>query len=152
MAARSLSAVGALGVVVALSLSGCALTSQVTTGKAYAASDGIGVTVDGVVAQNLLLITSGAGEKAALIGSLYNDTGAPVTVEVTVEKGAASFMIPAMSTVKLGLADGDEGLITMSTVAPGLTSQIMISVDNGASTTKPLPVLDATLPEYSGVL
>ena len=152
MAARSLSAVGALGVVVALSISGCALTSQVTTGKPYDASDGIGVTVDGVVGQNLLLITSGAGEKAALVGSFYNDTGEAVTVEVTVDKKAASFTIPAMSTVKLGLAAGDEELITTSTVAPGLTSSVMISVDKGASTTKPLPVLDGTLPEYSGIL
>ncbi len=152
MAARSMSTIGALGVVVALSLSGCALTAQVTTGKPYAASDGIGGTVDGVVAQNLLLITSGAGEKAALVGSLYNDTGVPVTVEVTVEKDTASFTIPSMSAITLGLADGQEELITTSTVAPGLTSQVKISVDKGASTTKPVPVLDGTLPEYKRIL
>ena len=152
VAARSLSALGALGVVVALSLSGCALTSQVTTGKPYAASDGVGGTVDGVVAQNLLLITSGAGAKAALVGSLYNETGAAVTVEVTVEKGKASLRIPSMSTVTLGLADGDSDLITTSTVAPGRTSQVTISVNKGAPTSKPLPVLDGTLPEYAGIV
>lgn len=152
MAARPFLAVGALGVAVALSISGCALTSQVTTGKPYAASDGIGGTVDGVVAQNLLLISSGEGEKAALVGSLYNETDADVTVELTVEEDAATFTIPARSTVKMGLADGDEELVTTSTVAPGLTSHIAISVDKGASRTKPLPVLDGTLPEYSGIL
>ena len=152
MVARSLSAVGALGVFVALSLSGCALTAQVTTAKPYAASDGVGGTVDGVVTQNLLLITSGAGEKAALVGALYNDTTDPVTVEVTVEKDTASFTIPAMSAITLGLADGNEELITTSTVAPGFTSKVMISVDKGASATKPVPVLDGTLPEYAGIV
>ena len=39
-----------------------------------------------------------------------------------------------------------------STVAPGLTSQITISVNKGDSSTEPLPVLDGTLPAYQGVL
>lgn len=152
MAARSLSAIGALGVALALALSGCSLTAQITTDKPYAASDGVGGTVDGVVVQNFLLITSGAGESAALVGSLYNDTDAPVTVAVTVESDTASFTIPSMSTVNLGLADGDEELITTSTVAPGLNSQVKIAVGKGASTTKPLPVLDGTLPQYKVIL
>lgn len=152
MAARSLSAIGALGVVLALSVSGCALTAHITTDKPYAASDGIGGDVDGVVAQNLLLITSGADESAALVGSLYNGTDTPVTVDVTVESDTTSFTIPSMSTVNLGLADGDEELITTSTVAPGLTSQVTIAVGKNAPTTKPLPVLDGTLPQYSGIL
>ena len=32
-------------------------------------------TVDGVVAQNMLLITAGVGDKAALVGSFYNRNG-----------------------------------------------------------------------------
>lgn len=152
MAARSLSAVGALGVLVALSLSGCALTAQITTGKPYAASDGTEGTVDGVVAQNMLLITAGAGDKAVLVGSFYNQTGAPVTVELTVEQTNASFTIPSKSTVNVGVAAGDTELITTSTIAPGLTSQVTISVDKSAASTKPLPVMDGTLPEYKGIL
>ncbi|NYI40539.1 hypothetical protein [Demequina lutea] len=152
MATRSLSAVGALGALVALSLSGCALTAQITTGKPYAASDGTGGTVDGVVAQNLLLITAGVGDKAALVGSFYNETAAPVSVDVTVEDGKASFTIPSKSTVSVGVAAGEQELIATSTVAPGLTSQITISVDKSASSSKPLPVLDGTLPEYKGIL
>ncbi len=152
MAARPLSAIGALGVVLALSLSGCSLTAQITTDKPYAASDGIGGNVDGVVVQNFLLITSAVGEDAALTGSLYNDTDAPVTVEVSVEDGTASFTIPANSTVNLGLADGDEELITTTTIAPGFTSQVKITVGKGGSSTKPLPVLDGTLPQYRATL
>lgn len=136
----------------ALSLSGCSFAAPITTNDAYAPSDGVGGIIDGVVVQNLLLITSAAGEDAALIGSVYNDTDAPVTVEMSVEDGTVSFTIPAMSTVKLGLADGDEELITTSTIAPGLTSQVTIVIDKSASRTKPLPVLDGTLPEYGATL
>jgi hypothetical protein len=152
VATRSLFAVGALGVFVALSLSGCALTAQITTGMPYAASDGTAGTVDGVVAQNMLLITAGTGDKAALVGSFYNETGAPVTVELTVEQANTSFTIPSKSTVNVGLAAGDTKLITTSTIAPGLTSRITISVDKTAASTKPLPVMDGTLPEYKGLL
>ena len=152
MPSRSLSAVGALGVLVALSLSGCALTAQITTGKPYAASDGTGGTVDGVVAQNMMLITAGAGDKAALVGSFYNQTGTPVTVELKIEHANVSFTIPSKSTVNVGVAAGDTELITTSTVAPGLTSQITISVDKSAASTEPLPVMDGTLPEYKGIL
>ena len=128
------------------------MVAQNTTGEPYAASDGVGGIIDGVVVQNLLLITSAVGEDAALIGSLYNDTETPVAVEMTVEDDTVSFTIPAMSTVTLGLADGDEELITTTTIAPGLTSQVTITLDKSASRTKPLPVLDGTLPEYRATL
>jgi hypothetical protein len=147
-----LSAVGALGALVALSLSGCALTAQIETGNKYDASDGTGATINGVIAQNMLLITSGVDQKAALVGSFYNETGSPVTVELTVEKSNSSFTIPSMSTVNVGVAAGDKELITTSSVAPGLTSHITISVDKGDSSTKPLPVLDGTLAPYKGIL
>ena len=157
MTARSLSAASALGAVLALSilalsLSGCALTAQVTTGKPYSPSDGIDATVSSVVAQNLLLVTTGEGEPAALLGALYNDSGDAVTVQVTVAQQNVSFTIPAKSTVILGLADGNQEFITESPVAPGLTADVTITVANRASSTKPLPVLDGTLPEYQGVL
>lgn len=152
MAPRTLPAIGALAVTLALTLSGCAFTSQVTTGKAYAASDGIGATVDGVVAQNLLLITAGADDNAVLVGALYNSTEVPVSVDVAVEQGMATVTIPAMSTATLGLDEADTELVTTTTIAPGHTSQVTITVNDGASTTKPLPVLDGTLPEYDGVL
>jgi len=152
VAPRSSSAVGALGVLVALSLSGCALTAQITTGLPYSASDGTGATVDGVVAQNMLLVTAGAGDKAALVGSFYNETGAPVTVVLTVEQTKATFIIPSKSTVNVGVGTGDTKLITTTTVAPGLTSDITINVDRAASSTKPVPVMDGTLPSYKEVL
>ncbi len=152
MAARSLSAVGALGALVALSLSGCALTAQIQTGNKYDASDGTGATVNGVIAQNMLLFTSGVDKKAALVGSFYNETGAPVSVELTVEDSNSEFTIPSMSTVKVGVAPGERKLITTSKVAPGFTTNITISVNKGDSSTKPLPVLDGTLPAYQGIL
>lgn len=152
MAARSVSALGALGVAIALSLSGCSLAAQVTTNQPYDASDGTGGNVGSVLAQNLLLITSGEGEPAALIGSLYNDSNESVDVRVTVAEHEESFSIPAMSSVTLGLADGNQNFVTDAPVAPGRNSQVSISVDGDAQTTKPLPVLDGTLPEYQRVV
>jgi len=150
--ARSLSAVGAIGAVLVLSLSGCSLTAQVTTGKHYSPSDGTNATVSSVVVQNLLLVTTGEGEPAALVGALYNDSEDAVTVQVTVAQEDVSFAIPAMSTVTLGLADGNQEFITDAPVAPGLTSSVTITVADEASSTKPLLVLDGTLPEYQGIL
>ncbi len=152
MAPRSLSATGALGAVLIMVLSGCSLTADVTTGKAYNASDGISGTVSNVTAQNLLLITTGEGEPAVLVGALYNGSDVEVTVQVSVALDQASFTIPAMSTVTLGLAEGNQEFIIDAPVAPGLNSEVTIAVADEASSTKPLPVLDGTLPEYQGVL
>jgi hypothetical protein len=126
--------------------------AQTTTGKPYDASDGTGGTVGSVLAQNLLLITSGEGQPAALIGSLYNDSNASIEVQVTVADHEESFTIPAMSTVTLGLDDGDQDFVTDAPVAPGRNAEVSIAVEGNGSSTKPLPVLDGTLPEYQSVI
>jgi hypothetical protein len=75
----------AAGVValVGVALTGCSATNQITTAKAYSASDGVRAELGDVTAENLLVLTSAKGAPAALQGALTNRGTAAVTVSLT---------------------------------------------------------------------
>ena len=136
----------------ALSLAGCALTANITTSLDYSASDGAAVVVGDVRAQNLLLVTAGEGEPAALTGTLYNDGDAPVSITVTVGSTADTYAIEPMDSVQVGPGVGAEAFITTAPFAPGLLASATLTVENSAAGTTPVPIVDGTLPEYQTVL
>lgn len=150
MHSRAKVAAVALGAM--LSLSSCALTASITTSNAYDASDGTGTVVGDVSAQNLLLVTTAEGDPAALLGYLYNNNDATVTVDVTVGTTVQTYTIAPMGSVQLGLGDGSEAFITTSPANPGLVGNYTVSVADVAVATGTLPIVDGTLPEYQPVL
>lgn len=150
MHARATVAAIALGA--ALSLSGCALTADITTSQAYDPSDGSGVVVGDVTTQNLLLVTSGVGEPSVLIGTLYNGGNDDATVTVAVAGTAAEVTIDPMSSVTLGLGDDATAIVVAAPAAPGSLATVSVSVTQQASQALPVPVVDGTLEEYQAVL
>jgi hypothetical protein len=108
--------------------------------------------VGDISSENFLLITSGKGEPAALIGTLYNSGSEAETVQVSVGTDDVLVRVPAMGTATFGLGEGQEALVTTSPVMPGLLAEVSIQPQGAAAAEKPLPVMDGTLPEYDAVL
>lgn len=139
-----------LALAVVLVLSGCSFAANITTMKPYAPSDGVRAEVGGVHAQNLVIVIPEEGDEAALIGSLTNETDAPVGVELTqVEGGAsASVRVDANSTVRLGTDHERTLAVAVDSVRAGGLAEVRVAVTGADAVTVIVPVVDGTLPEY----
>lgn len=145
--------------VAGLAVAGMAVAacSPILTQKPYNASDGAAVTVGKVAGLNLLLVSEGKGEPGALRGGLTNRGDEDRTVTLTFE-GAPEVVVPvaAHQTVLFQGTDRteDDGLVQKDVVvatvsaAPGGSVTTTFATEDG-SASLPVPVLDATLPEYA---
>lgn len=135
----------------ALTLAGCSATNPITTAESYNVVDGVQVDVgSSVAARSLLVLTAGEGEVGAMAGALTN--AGREDVEVTVEPDGADAVtidVPARGTVLLGGEDGEEIALERVAAAPGALLTVTLSTPDGGSSAVQVPVLDATLPEYS---
>jgi hypothetical protein len=135
-----------------VTLAGCSGGSPLTALKPYAASDGLHASVGDIRGLNLLVLTRGAGERAALTGTLDNIGDASATVRITVAGEAFDVVVPAGESVTLALSEGDVPIVLDDApAAPGLVANVTLA-SGGASREAPVPVLDGTLPEYGLVL
>ena len=135
-----------------VSLAACSGGSPLTALKPYAASDGLHASVGDIRALNLLLLTRGADEPAALTGTIDNTGEASESVRITVAGESFDVVIPAGGSVKLALGAGDTPIVVKAApAAPGLVAAVTIAT-GGTSLEVPVPVLDGTLPEYGEVL
>lgn len=139
--------------LVGAALAGCSATNPITTQEPYAASDGVRVTLGDLTAENLLVLTSGAGEPASLQGALSSDAAEAVEVTFALEDGTevGAVEVGAGDGVLLGGTDGEQLLFTSADV-PGATTDVTITTAAGGSETIAVPVLDGTLPEYADLV
>ncbi|MGP7960141.1 hypothetical protein ACTVCO_04925 [Sanguibacter sp. A247] len=139
------------GAAAALSLAvvaGLAACSPLTTDLPYAASDGIRVDVaPGVIVQNLLVIAADKGAPGAIQAGLVNNSATDITVAIGVER----FDVAAGTTTVVGGPSGTPSLITSVSVAPGAVLPLAVGTPESA-TEVPVPVLDATHPEYAALV
>lgn len=151
---RALKAIAAvlLGVG-ALSVSACA---PIMTGTAYAPSDGArAVLGDELTVENLLVLTSGEGEPALVVGGVTNRDGEgsdvtftfgdSLTTTVTVAPNATVLLDPAN-------ADGQTMTLDASPVPPGAVLPVTIATPTSGTTTVQVTVLDGALPPYDEYL
>lgn len=138
-------------VVLAVALSGCSATNQITTQVQYDASDGIGATLGQVSAQNLLLVAAGADQPGAVQGALSNRGERAEVVTLSVGESDAEVEVGPGATVLLGGENGEQVLLAAPD-APGATTDLTISTAAGGSQSLRVPVLDGTLPEYTGLV
>ncbi|WP_084075160.1 hypothetical protein [Demequina sp. NBRC 110052] len=138
--------------VLALALTGCSFAADITTSDPYAASDGIQVDLDGVKAENLLVISSAEGEPAALIGSFINTSSEDATLTVTLGSDQTAFEVAAGEVVALGTGEGQTEVVGTSPAAPGLIAQITIDAPRTGAQSVDVPVMDGTLEEYAPIL
>ena len=139
--------------LVGAGLAGCSATNPITTQKPYAASDGVRVTLGDLTAENLLILTSGAGEAAGLQGAVSNDGAEALEVTFALEDGTeiGSVEVSPGDAVLLGGTDAEQ-LVFESADVPGATSAVTVSTATGGSETLPVPVLDGTLSEYADLV
>lgn len=140
-----------LPAVLALGLTGCSATNELTTIGAYDASDGVSGTAGDVRAGNLVLVSAGEGEPGRLIGFLTNDAAQDTQASLSLAEGGAPVAVElgASETVQLGDMEGDGVLFESVPVIPGAMADVVLESPLGGSTTIPVPVLDGTLPEYA---
>ncbi|MGW6130081.1 hypothetical protein ACWFNE_08660 [Cellulomonas sp. NPDC055163] len=136
--------------LVGAGLAGCSATNPITTQRPYAASDGVRATLGDLTAENLLVLTSGAGEPASLQGAVSNDGAEALEVTFALEDGTevGTVEVGPGDGVLLGGTDGEQLLFT-SVDVPGATTDVTITTATGGSETIAVPVLDGTLPEYA---
>lgn len=139
--------------LVGAGLAGCSATNPITTQEPYAASDGVRVTLGDLTAENLLILTSGAGEAASLQGAVSNDGADALEVTFALEDGTevGSVEVAAGDGVLLGGTEGEE-LLFASADVPGATTAVTISTTVAGTQTIEVPVLDGTLPEYEDLV
>lgn len=139
---------GALIAAAALSMSGCALMTPITTQGPYAASDGVRVEVtDAVWVENLLLLTADEDQPALLIGVVANHSKTEsAEYELLTADGAAvaSGRLAADSFDNLNL---DPVQVDGIDTVPGSTAVVVVRAGS-ESTSVTVPVLDGTLDEY----
>ena len=141
----------AAGVVAlaALALTGCSATNEITTAKAYSASDGVRAELGDVTAENLIVLTTAKGAPAALQGAFTNRGTTAVTVSLT--DGTAAIGTVRVDPATTVLVGGDAGkkITFAASDAPGGVTPLTLATGSGGSLTVSVPVLDGTLPEYA---
>lgn len=155
----SRAAAAGLVAAAALALTGCSATNPITTLGAYDASDGAGISVGTLHAQNLLVVTAGEGEPGVLSGALANRSSDDEDVTLTVSGGEpVELSVRAGGTVLLGATDAPAGFETFDVAvasvdaAPGALTTVTLRTTGGGTAELRVPVLDATLPEYAPLL
>lgn len=135
----------------ALLLAGCSFNADVTTAKPYAASDGIAVTVSGVTVQNLMVVSTGAGEQAVVLGSFTNTGTADAVVQLQSASSSPTVDVPAGTTVRLGAGEAETTVLLTSKAEPGGLEPMYVGVTGADSVRVDVPIMDGTLPEYQDV-
>ncbi|TRW43230.1 hypothetical protein [Georgenia yuyongxinii] len=146
------SAIAATMLGAALVLAGCSVANPITTQMAYAPSDGIRVEVaDGVVVENLMVLTESKGGEGHVVGAVVNRSkeNALVTLILGEGGGGVPVRVPAGGTADL-LADG----VTVASVgvAPGAVLPSTVGAEGAGQVSVDVPVLDGTIPPYDEVL
>ncbi|WP_129339061.1 hypothetical protein [Cellulomonas endophytica] len=152
-ASRPRMRLGGVLVVACVALAGCTTTNPVTSNEIYDASDGVGANVGEARATNLLVVTAAEGAPGVLVGAVTNDGREDVELTVGLPgEGGEDFRLGAGETVFFGGSGEDPVPLSSVGAAPGATVEVELSSPTGGSTTVPVPVLDGTLPEYSGLV
>ena len=152
--ALALRLVGAgLAGLVALTVSGCSATNEVTTNTPYALSDGVRATLGPVVADNLMVISSAKGEPGVVSGALTNTGTQTVQVTLTAagQTTGSTLRVDAGGTVYLGTGTdlGENVPVASVDAAPGQVVALTLAAPSAGTTTVQVPVLDGTLPQYA---
>lgn len=149
---KSSVAAGAAASLAALALAGCSYVNPITTHENYAASDGTQLIVGDVEALNLIVITTGVGEPATLVGAVQNDSAEDIDLQISFDGETTSQLtVPAQDQVRLG-PDADATVSGTAPVQPGLLAEVTLVSEVEGAYTIDVPVMDGTLPEYAPIV
>ena len=135
----------------ALTMSGCAFASPVSTQLEYAPSDGARVVLSQggseVRVENAMILTAGEGEPAQLFGMVANDSAEDATISIQIQDAVNEIDVPAGGTADLSTEVDPYDDVS---VQPGATVEAEFTYDGVV--THHIPVLDGTLAPYDEYL
>ena len=143
----------ALGALVVLGTSGCAMLAPQSTTIQYSASDGMNVpSASGPIAvRNALIVANEDGSEGNLVAAIVNPGDDPEVLNMQVGEGSSAIpltvRVPAGDTKSLGDGDTEPLLIENLDTMPGATVSVYFQSGDGEGVRVDIPVLDGTL-EY----
>lgn len=145
-----------LAAALTVGITACSLGSPQLP-QTYDPSDGIGADIGDLDVRNALLVTTD-GTRASLVVSVINQTTTQQALTVqykstssTAAAGRASvnLTVPASSTVTYGFKTSDQVVLEGIDTQPGALFPVYFQSGNAEGSELGVPVLDATLSEYS---
>ena len=138
----------ALGALVLLGTTGCAMLSTQATTLPYSPADGVNVPDSGpVLVRNALFVTDESGKDANFIAAIINDTEDSQTLHIEIgEKSPIkkTVRVPANTTVSLGVTD-DPLLVEGLYVEAGADVMVYFQSGDAEGVQIAVPVLNGAL-------
>ncbi len=139
----------ALLAATALLLGGCSRANEVAT---QASSDGLRAELGGLLLSNLMVLAAGEGRPGAVLGAVANHGQGPAMVSIGLPgRTGERIEVAQDETVLLGPEDNRIRLEDMPE-PPGAVVELRIVSDRDGELTRRVPVLDATLDHYEGLV
>ncbi len=136
----------ALAAAVLLGATGCNMIAPQATTIPYSPADGVNVPDSGPLkVRNALFVSNEAGTSANFIAAIINDTDAPSALMVGIDGANKRVVVPAHTTVSLGVDDAKPLLFTGLKTRPGATIDVTFQSGDGEGVLQATPVLDGTL-------
>jgi hypothetical protein len=148
----------ALGAVIVLGTSGCAILSTQATTIPYSPGDGVNIPDSGPLqVRNVLIVSEGDNAEGNLVAAVVNPTEEAHTLNIELGEGAsaetATVRVPAGETVSLGAPDGEPPLpLERIDGAPGSTVPVYFQSGDGEGVLYQVPILDGALDYYGELL
>ncbi len=141
--------------VLAAALTGCSLFAEQQTQQPYDPSDGISITVGDVRLLNALVFTDD-GQDGNFTASAVNGGSADVDLVLQYVSGGdkieVQLPIPAGEILRVGSGESGQLFLPEIASAPGSLLKIYFQYGDRPGTQAEIPVLDAELEEYKGLL
>jgi len=140
----------ALGALVVLGTSGCAMLSTQATTIPYSPADGVNIPDSGPLqVRNVLIVADEDGNDGNLVAAIVNQTSEPQTLEIEYGEGSdastESIRVPANSTLSLGNEDTEPLLLEGIDTKPGQNLPMYFQSGDGEGILFAVPVLDGSL-------
>jgi hypothetical protein len=147
----------ALGALVVVGTSGCAMLSTQATQIQYSASDGVNIPDSGPLqVRNVLIVTDEEGVDGNLVAAIVNTTSESQTLNIEWGEGSSksteTVRVPANSTVSLGTEETDPLPLEGIDTKPGANLPMFFQSGDGEGVLFDVPVLDGALDYYGDLL
>lgn len=139
----------------AMGLAGCSLFASPQTQFPYDPSDGVRVTVGDVRLLNIIVFTED-GEDGNLVATAVNTSDSDIDLRLQYVSGGdkvdVEVTVPGGESVGFGSGENGQLFLPEIDAKPGDLLQIYVQYGDVPGKQVDVPVLDASLPEYDGLL
>ncbi len=146
----------ALGALVVLGTSGCAMLSTQATSIQYSASDGVNIPDSGPLqVRNVLIVSDEEGVDGVLVAAIVNATSESQTLTIEYGEGSKTtetIRVPANTTVSLGTEETDPLPLEGIDTKPGANLPMFFQSGDSDGVLFEVPVLDGSLDYYGDLL